>query len=279
MAAEVAESLLERLGLMAAPVDPIEVAATEEPLLVLKSGDYRNRFDGQLEYLKARNRFLLFYNTKYDRLVAPGGCHPRTRFSVAHELGHYFLDRHHDYLVRGGSTHGSRSEFFSHARIEREADAFAAALLMPAKLMRPLVNQGELSLGRIGQLAEHFGASWVSTAIRAIQLSHFPCALAGIRDGAIAWTFLSAALRDAGCYPLDRGADLQDRARAVCARTAEGREACSGYEGAISHWFRTYDRDHLDGIPLAESYIPVPSMGTLLVLLTADEDDLMQDDD
>src|SRR4051794_6508579 len=125
MAAEHAEALLERLELLSAPVDLAQVAASEEPLLVLRSGNYRDRFDGQLEYHRRRNRFLLFYNTRYDQ---PGADrpHPRTRFSLAHELGHYFLDRHHDYLVLGGTTHGSKSEFFSHVQIEREADAFAA---------------------------------------------------------------------------------------------------------------------------------------------------------
>ena len=204
MAAEQAEALLERLGMTSAPINPVQVAASEEPLLILKSGDYRDRFDGRLEYHTRRNRFILFYNTKYNGL-AEAGLHPRTRFSIAHELGHYFLDEHHDYLVHGGGSHGSKSEFFSHVLTEREADAFAAALLMPKRLMRPMVNSGELTLRRIDELARHFHTSNVSTAIEAVKLSHFPCALVGIRDGLIAWTFLSQSLREAGCYPRERG--------------------------------------------------------------------------
>jgi Zn-dependent peptidase ImmA (M78 family) len=278
MAADQADALLDRLRMTSAPIDPIEVAASEQPLLILKSGNYRNRFDEQLEYHRHRNRFILFYNTKHDRL-AEGRHHPRTRFSIAHELGHYFLDKHHDYLVRGGSTHGSKSEFFSHVLTEREADAFAAALLMPKRLMGPLVNSGELTLGRIDALAEQFHTSRVSTAIEAVKLSHFPCALVGIRDGFIAWTFLSPSLQEAGCYPRERGSRPHQEALAAWQLMVQGDDDRSLRDGSIASWFRTYDRDDLDDIALAESYLPVPSMNTLLVLLAAGEDDLMRDDD
>jgi hypothetical protein len=279
MAAERAETLLEDLKLLSAPVSPLKVATTEEPLLILKGGNYRNRFDGQLEFHRKKNRFLLFFNTKYDEFLIGGGHHPRTRFSIAHELGHYFLEKHHRYLVRGGSTHRSKSEFFSHAQIEREADAFAAGLLMPRRLMRPLVNSGELSLERIEGLAGYFETSRVSAAIRAVQLSDFPCALAGIRGGAVAWTFLSPALKEAGCYPRGRGSSPHGDAKASWERMADGDEEQGEGEANIGDWFRTYDREHLEEIAVTESYLPVPSMETLLVLLTIDEDDLMKDDE
>ena len=277
IAAETAEAILERLRMGSAPINLFEVAASEEPLLILKSGNYRDRFDGQLEYHRQKNRFILFYNTKYDRL-AQGGIHPRTRFSIAHELGHYFLDKHHDYLVRGGSTHGSRSEFFSHVLTEREADAFAAALLMPRRLIRPLVNSGELTLGRINDLAAHFEASNVSTAIQAVRLSDFPCGLVGIRDGLVAWTFLSPSLRDAGCYPR-RGSKPHRVAQARWQGMLEGDEDYSQRDGTIGDWFDSYGQEEIDGILIAESYLPVPAMHTLLVLLAADEDDFMQEND
>ena len=280
MAAERAEGLLQELELLSAPVIPLEVAATEEPLLIVTGGNYRDRFDGQLEFHRKKNRFLLFYNTKYDvQLVTGVGHHPRTRFSIAHELGHYFLEKHHRYLVQGGSTHGSKSEFFSHVQIEREADAFAASLLMPRRLMRPLVNAGGLTLGRIDELADHFKTSRVSTAIRAVQLSDFPCALAGIRGGVVAWTFLSSALTGAGCYPGERGSTLHQGAKATWDRMSEGDEERSERESTVSSWFRTYDRDYLEDIAVTESYLPVPPMETLLALLTVDEDDLVQDDE
>ena len=64
-----------------------------------------------------------------------GRHHPRTRFSICHELGHYFIERHHDDLVNGEPPHGSSGEFKNGvAEGEREADAFASSLLLPTPL-------------------------------------------------------------------------------------------------------------------------------------------------
>lgn len=65
-------------------------------------------------------RYVIVVNSKH-RLT-------RQRFSVAHELGHYFLHR------------GMQFAFTNHrrrrGRLEREADLFAAELLMPEEAVR-----------------------------------------------------------------------------------------------------------------------------------------------
>lgn len=54
------------------------------------------------------------------------------RFTLAHELGHYFIDQHRRGLEEGKvRSHGSVVEFESELPIEQEADTFAASLLMP----------------------------------------------------------------------------------------------------------------------------------------------------
>ena len=50
-------------------------------------------------------------------------------------------------------------------------------------------------------------------------------------------------------------------------------------DGLLRHWFEIYDRDDLFKCVLREEYTPVPTMNTLLVLLTVDEDDLSKDDE
>lgn len=74
------------------PIDPLAVVRSERRLIKARGGILGNRYDGKLEYDRSRNLFLLFFNTKYD--VVPGLHHPRTRFSIAHELGHYFIEHH-----------------------------------------------------------------------------------------------------------------------------------------------------------------------------------------
>jgi hypothetical protein len=161
--------------------------------------------------------------------------------------------------------------------IEKEADAFAASLLLPTHLVRPIINQNNLSLGAIDRIAGDFGTSRVSTAIRSVQLSHFPCAVAGIRNGAVAWMFPSEPLIEAGIYP-NRGV-MPDNARAPWDRCQMGMPGDWKDDGQVRDWFKTYDRAHYEEVYVQEEYISVSSMGTLLVLLTIDESEIFSDDD
>ncbi len=56
------------------------------------------------------------------------------RFSVAHELGHYFLEGHVDAIFTDGPVHEFHAGFLSTVNYELEADHFAARLLMPNAL-------------------------------------------------------------------------------------------------------------------------------------------------
>jgi hypothetical protein len=270
-----ADALVERMEL-SYPIDPLRVAKAEYPFLRAGGRDFRDRFDGKLRYVARKRCFVLMFNTKYDVGMRPGQFHPRTRFSIAHELGHYFIEHHRDYLRNRRTPHASVNEFRSGALIEKEADAFAASLLLPTRLVRPFVNKQMLSLNVIDDIADRFEVSRVSTVIRSVQISDFPCAIAGIRQGSVAWMFRSETLINAGIYP-SRG-PMSDNAREPWDRCRMSIPGDSKGDGQIRDWFQTYDRDHLDGIYVQEEYISVPSMGTLLVLLTLDESDVFQDE-
>jgi len=274
-----AAEVLGVLKIASPPVDPLAIAESEKPFLRVAGGDFRNRFDGQLEYHRSKNRFLLFYNSKYDARVPAGQHHPRTRFSIAHELGHYFLDEHRTFLLRTGKTHPSKGEFLSDRTIETEADAFAAGLLMPSDLLGPLVNRGDLTFSQIEEWANTFMTSVTSTARRSIELSDFPCALIGVREGRVAFTFHSQALIEGGCYPRPRGSDLPRAARPKWQAFLGG--SVSGEPGSAlaQDWCQTYDCDRASEAPVDEYYYGVPSMQTLLILLTVAEDDLFPDTD
>ncbi len=275
-AAKHAEAILRAFAVASAPVDPFDLAAREGRRLRVITQDLGERFDGQLEYHQREECFLLFVNTKYDRGRGDTRHAPRTRFSAGHELGHYHLDAHRELLLRGGPSHASRAEFEVDVGIEREADAFSAALLMPSFLMSPRVNASpELTKRRVEALATAFETSLLSTAIRAVTLSQFPWAAAGIRDGTIAWTFFADSLIQGGCYPSKK------------LRSASARDAWSAFEqGAgegkndvkVGEWFEVFGREHLLDLFVTEEFLPIPSMETLVVLLTMDEDDLFTDE-
>jgi len=207
------------------------------------------------------------YNTKYDAFCPPGKHHPRTRFSIAHELGHYFIEHHHAYLTHGGKTHASINEFRSNIKIEREADAFAASLLLPTHLISPIVNAHPLTYERLRDISDTFETSLISTAIRSVQLSHFPCALAAIRNGAVAWMFPSEALIGAKIYP--KKGHLPPNAVKAFAEFQVGRNTPTSADGHVPTWFANYNERFEDEY-VAEDYIPVRIMDTLLVLLNVD---------
>jgi hypothetical protein len=277
-AIEQAADVLAALHIDSAPIDPLAIAVSEKPLLTAKGADFRDRFDGQLEYHRSKNRFLLFFNTKYDR-QPNGEHHPRTRFSIAHELGHYFIDRHRAYLLRTGKSHPSKGEFLSDRTIETEADAFAAGLLMPSKLLRPLVNDGEMSFADIERWASEFKTSITSTARRGVELSDFPCALIGVRDGRVAFSFHSQAMIEGGCYPRSRGSALPPAARVKWDAFAGGCLLDNEGQALTRDWCQTYDNDRAARAPIYEHFFGVPPTQTLLVLLTIPEDELFPDDE
>jgi Zn-dependent peptidase ImmA (M78 family) len=122
-----AGEVIEQHKITALLVDPFSVAKNEN-ILCLEFEAIAPGMFGCL--MKVGDKFGIFYS---DRFSSDGF----RRFTVAHELGHYFLPGHIEYLFsQGNERHESESGFISDDRYEREADSFAAALLMPEEVFR-----------------------------------------------------------------------------------------------------------------------------------------------
>lgn len=273
-----AELLIRRLGINSAPIDPVAIANTERKRLRLCSGNYGHACDGQLEYHPDKRRFVCFFNTKYDRREEQGHA-PRTRFSLAHELGHYFIEGHHEYLRSGGKSHASRSEFVSATPIEQQADCFAAHLLMPDPLVKPIVNQEELSVELISEVANTFRTSFVSAALRSAEVSDFCGAVVALKEGAVAWCRVSKALIDAQIYPGERGPARSQGARIAWEQFERGEHVIAPQCGWARDWFCLYDDERDRTLPVDESYLPVRVMNTLIAVISVPEDELYDDSD
>jgi Zn-dependent peptidase ImmA (M78 family) len=96
----------------------------------------------------------------------------RRRFSLAHELGHW---HHHrgQILFCGESDIGS----FAGGPLdpERQADQFAADLVLPPYLARPYINKlKKLTLAGVRDIATEFEASTTATLMRIVNEDHFP---------------------------------------------------------------------------------------------------------
>lgn len=94
--------------------------------------------------------------------------HPkRQRFTMAHELGHYFL--HKDTEGELEDTILFRSEGYGDKGIESEANKFAAQLLMPESEFRKLVKE---EAGLVERVSERMGVSTLAVTYRAKDLGY-----------------------------------------------------------------------------------------------------------
>lgn len=97
-------------------------------------------------------------------------------FSIAHELGHYYLDGHIENILTDG-IHTSDEKLSSTNIYEQEANYFASVLLMPSHLIQDNINQNDLSWQLVKNISENCKTSLEATARRVIALSKEPCAL------------------------------------------------------------------------------------------------------
>ena len=84
----------------------------------------------------------------------------RRRFTIAHELGHYFL--HHDPSVSPDETIVSLRS--ARTKKESEADLFAAELLMPKDHVLSIYEK--LNPPFLSDIAKHFNVSKAAMAFR-----------------------------------------------------------------------------------------------------------------
>lgn len=89
----------------------------------------------------------------------------RQRFSVAHELGHW-----HHHRGRRLICHGAADQQVGAAGCEREADGYAAGLLMPRFMLEPLVAGVPMSFGLVYQVAATFSVSAMAAALRLAEI-------------------------------------------------------------------------------------------------------------
>lgn|ERR1700687_1875146 len=181
-----ASEVIVKKNISVLPVDPFAIAASEQ-ISCEKISAVSPGISGCL--LKSGDQFGIFYSDSFPN----DGFR---RFTVAHELGHYFLDGHYEYVFADGSVrHLSDSGFMSENRYEREADAFAAALLMPETLFRTAAARITPGLRAVETLAAQCGTSLTATAIRYAVLSDDPIAVVCSKENRVQFAFMSEPLK------------------------------------------------------------------------------------
>ena len=118
------------------------------------------------------------------------------RFSIAHELGHYFLDGHPEKIFQEGSIHQSHAGFTSNDECELEADSFASGLLMPGFILKDAIGKYRDGLEGIKALSELCQTSLTATAIRYIEYTDCPAAMIISSGGTVEYCFMSESLKE-----------------------------------------------------------------------------------
>lgn len=109
-------------------------------------------------------------NNRYRIVVNSNHPLTRQRFTIAHELGHYFYHRHligdgvSDDRVYRSSASGAYANTAIGRKEESQANQFAATILMPMDPIRRL--QSELRLNNPAEMAKRIGVSEQAYCIR-----------------------------------------------------------------------------------------------------------------
>ena len=160
-ASSAAATLLAKHSIRKQPVN-VEAMARKEGLDVVFH-DMEDKVSG-----------LLITNAQKSVIVVNVRHHPkRQRFTIAHELGHFMLHRSKPAVFVDNHLVHFRSESETTDRREVEANAFAANLLMPAKMVEKdfLSGGGDLlDEDTLRNVAERFEVSVQALAIRVNQL-------------------------------------------------------------------------------------------------------------
>jgi hypothetical protein len=141
--------------------------------------------------LRAGDDFAIAYATHIKNLGFQ-------RFSIAHELGHYFLPGHPEQLFANASIHNSKAGFGSNDVLELEADHFAAALLMPklqfADKVREIGKSAQ-GLDLIIGLRDACETSLLAAAVRYVEMADVPTAVIVSQGGRLSFQVISPELR------------------------------------------------------------------------------------
>ncbi len=179
------------------PIDPFALAGEDK--IILFGDNFNGAFDGMAEAIDSK--FIIYYDNTL------GENHPRTRFTIAHELGHCEIEEHRKYLLSGGIPNPCKVENFSqeNEEAEWEADTFAASFLLPQKIIKPKINKQEPTMSLFKDLSCKMNTSLTCTLIRCVLISDYACAAIMIKNGRVCWSFISNYMKELGLSYIKNG--------------------------------------------------------------------------
>lgn len=157
----------------------------------------------------------------------------RQRFTICHELAHVIL---------GLKSEHHALPWWSYAKRPPEeifCDVFAAELILPFRLFKPLADEGAIDMESVEDLAGRFLASVTATGSRFAAVHSEPCAFVLSEGGKVRYASRSNTMKDANAWiqprlDLPRGS-LSEKVRAGA--TTDGPEKVDA-----DIWFSDWER-------------------------------------
>ena len=263
-----AERVSKESGFVALPICPFKIAADADISVQAKPAEVAG-VSGML--VRNGDNFGILYATNIPNV----GFH---RFSIAHELGHYHLEGHIEAVLKMG-LHVSRAGFASDDKYEREADLFAASLLMPEDAFRKAMRSAGAGMEALERLASTAQTSLTATAFRFQELTRNAVAIIQATNGMINVCFYSDPFKDIGRLPFfKRGTQLP---HSTLTREIHKDEANIGRGHAAEDRIRFADWFGIDGPEIREQVKGLGAYGKSLTVLSCDvksDDDFDPDD-
>jgi len=265
-----AEKLVRDWGMNTLPID-VESIARNHAIEVQAMPASIKGVSGMLQ--RAGDNYGIAYATNIDNVGFQ-------RFSIAHELGHYFLDGHFEKLLSKTGTHESQAGFGSGDKFEMEADHFAAGLLMPNPLFKDALVRAGSGFTAVERLSTQFATSLEATAIRYAENTDQAAAVIVSEGQKVRYCFMSNALREARDLTWIRKGEIvpEHTTTAVFNRDSEKIERAEKVEGTcnLHDWFGGGP-----DVEMTEDVVGLGRYGKTLTVLVADEwpDDENEDDE
>ncbi|GAB5426654.1 MAG: ImmA/IrrE family metallo-endopeptidase [Devosia indica] len=160
----------------------------------------------------------------------------RKAYTVAHEMAHWVLHRHMlsdsiycgvDDVFRGGGID-----------IEREADVFAANLLMPFNDFRANLPARERpGFDSLGKMASRYGVSLTAAILRWLEYTEVRALVVVSTDGYANWSKPSKPALRTGAFIRTRSDPFELPSDSIAARAEFNEETRAGIEQPPGTWF------------------------------------------
>jgi hypothetical protein len=249
-------------------IDPEKIIDAKD--IPLFFDHYEDAFDGLIECVDGQ----FYIHCNLDRENFPKSA--RGRFTLAHELGHYFIDEHRNNLASGRvSPHPSFSDKSTDdLLVEREADFFASRLLMPDALFQRAIRKHGKTLKGIVGVAEDLNVSLSCAAIRFITSGIHPSVIIKWSADGYAWRWCSKHFWNLGYRTTIKSIDkLPDGSATSQCLNYKGLNAPVFEAGSTaSAWFPWVHQGGSKNVILREEARSLGRYGTL-TLLTLHADD------